>query len=314
MYHTRSHGILRYSTKMYTWMLFVYVFLGSGASDNAIFIRDAGHDPIWRNVVQRILRFRAIWLLIGLFLGIISILYVNNILFFFVPALVIFTLALALSLGPIVVEERTKSSWEFLLTVPYDMRAILLGKASGALWHIRFLTYAMGILLMCASAVVGATSLTLIPDSITRTHGWYELGLCGVLLITPILGSLLFIFDRMQQYALMAVTAMASGTAARSMRAALLTATAGVLLIWLVEIAAAQAFLTLEQGDAWRLNFTSILSVATLGPMASYTSRMSLSHAALFIVGTLLLREVLIGSLWRWTLRSARGKDTQANL
>jgi hypothetical protein len=291
---------------MYTWMLFVYVFLGWGASDNAIFIRDASRDPIWRNVVQRIARFRTVWLLIGLFLGIIGILYVNNVLILFVPPLVLFTLALALTLGPVVVEERTKLSWEFLLTVPYDMRAILLGKASGALWHIRSLTYAMGILLMCVSAGVGTISLTLIPVGITRTSGWYELGLCSVLFIMPVLGSLLFILDRMQQYALMAVAALASGTAAHSIRAALSTATAVVLLIWLVEIAATEAFLTLEQGGAWQLNYTSILAVATLGPIVSYISQMDLSHAALFIVGTLLLREVLIGGLWRWTLHSAR--------
>ncbi|GEM_PF-1148794 len=305
MFQSRSHGTRRYRG-VYTWMLFVYVFLGWGASDNAIFIRDASHDPIWQNIVRRIARFRTMWLLIGLVFGIVGILYVNNILFFFIPPLVIFTLALALTLGPIIVVERTKSSWEFLLTVPYDMRAILLGKASGALWHIRFLTYAIGILLMCASAVVGTNSLTLIPVSITQTEGWIKLGMWGVLFITPVLGSLLFILDRMQYYALMAVAALASGTTARSVRTVLLTAIAVVLLIWLVEIAVTQAFLTLEQGRDWQLNFTSILSVATLGPIVSYISQMDLSHAALFIAGTLLLREVLIGCLWRWTLRRAR--------
>jgi hypothetical protein len=291
---------------MNTWMLFVYVFLGWGASDNAIFIRDAGRVPIWRNVVQWIARFRSIWLLAGLFWGIIGILYVKSVLYFFVPPLVIFTLALALTLGPVVVEERMKLSWEFLLTVPYDMKAILLGKASGALWHIRSLTYVIGILLMCVSAGVGAVSLTLIPVGIMQTDSWYKPGLYGVLFIMPVLGSLLFILDRMQQYALMAVAALASGTAARSVRVALLTATAVVLLIWLVEIAAAEAFLTLEQGEAWQLNYKSILSVATLGPIVSYIDQMDLSHAALFIVGTLLLREVLIGGLWQWTLHSAR--------
>jgi hypothetical protein len=291
---------------MYTWMLFVYVFLGWGASDNAIFIRDASRDPIWRNVVQQIARFRTVWLLISLSFGIIGILYFNNMLFFFVPPLVIFAMALALTLGPVVVEERTKLSWEILLTVPYDMRVILLGKASGALWHIRSLTYAMGILLMCVSAGVGTISLMLIPAGIARTSGWQELGLCGVLFIMPVLGSLLFILDRMQQYALMVVAALASGTAAPSIRAALSTAATVVLLIWLFEIAVTEAFLTLEQGGAWQLSYTSILSVATLGPVVSYISQMNLSHAAFFTVGTLLLREVLIGSLWRWTLHRAR--------
>ncbi|WP_119071058.1 hypothetical protein [Aggregatilinea lenta] len=291
---------------MVTWKLFVYAFLGWGASDNAIFVRDANHEPVWRDVLRRITRFRAAWLLIGLFLGIVGILYARHILFFFVPPLLIFALALALTLGPVVVEERTKSRWEFLLAVPYDMRTVLLGKAGGALWHIRFLTYAISMLLMCASAVVGITSVALIPESLSRTSGWYSLGLWGVLLITPVLGSLLFIFDRMQHYALLAVAALAAGTTARSIRAALLTAIAVVLVIWVVEIAAAEAFLTLEHGEVWRLNTTRILSVATLGPTAAYISQMELSHAALCTGGTLLVREALIASVWRWALHSAR--------
>jgi hypothetical protein len=236
---------------------------------------------------------------------IVGILWVKNVLFFFVPPLLLFTLAIALTLGPVVVEERTKLNWDFLLAVPYDMKAILIGKASGALWHIRFLIYAMGILLMFVSAGVGSISLTLIPVGM-RTSGWWGPGLCGILFIMPVLGSLLFILDRIQQYVLMAVAALTSSTATPSMRVAVSTATAVVLLIWLVEIAVTEAFLALEQGGAWQLTTSSILSVATLGPIASYISQMDLGHAALFIAGTLLLREALIGALWRWALHSAQ--------
>ncbi len=290
---------------MYTWMLFVNVFWGWGASENAIFIRDAGHIPIWQDVIRQITRFRVIWLLIGLSFFIIGILYAHSVLFFFLLPLMIAALALALTLGPVIVDERTKSNWDFLLTVPYDMKAILLGKASGALWHIRYLIYAMGVLLMCISAGVGTVSMALIPDDFTQTNHWYEPALCGVLLIMPVLGSLLFIVDRMQYYALLAVAALTSGTAAKSLRAALLTASGAVLLIWVVEVVATQVFLTLEQGGAWEPNYASILSAATLGPMVGYISKMQLSHAVLCIAGTLLLREVLIGTLWRWTLHSA---------
>jgi hypothetical protein len=308
MFQNTSNGTPRYSSMnrpMYTWILFVYVFLGWGASDNAIFLRDASRDPIWRNLAQRIARFRTVCLLIGLLFAVIGIVFVKNALFLFVPPLAIFALALALALGPVIVEERTKLSWEILLTVPYDMRGILLGKASGALWHIRSLTYAMGILLMCVSAGVGTGSLTLIPVGSTQTSEWYAVGLCGVLFIMPVLGSLLFILDRMQQYALMVVAALASGTAATSIRTALSSAISAVLLIWLLEVAVTEAFLTLEQGGAWQLNYTSILSVATLGPVVSCITQMNLTHAALFTAGMLLLREVLIGSLWRWTLHRA---------
>lgn len=290
---------------MYTWM-FVRVFLGWGASDNAIFMRDASRNPIWRGVVQQAARFRLVWLLLALVLGIAGYLLVGTLLIFLVLPLVIFTLALALSLGPIIAEERSRLSWEPLLTVPYDMQAILLGKASGALWHIRLLTYAIGILLMCISAGVGTVGLTLIPDELTQANGWQGIGLYGVLLLAPIMSSLLFIWDRMQHYALLAVAALASGTAATSIRSALSTATSAVVLIWVVEIAATQIFLALEQGDGWRLDLTSVLSVATLGPVVSGISQMELRHAALFLGGILLLREVAIGSLWRWILQRAR--------
>ncbi|NLF79289.1 MAG: hypothetical protein GX573_26645 [Chloroflexi bacterium] len=286
--------------------MFVRVFLGWGASDNAIFMRDASRNPIWRGVVQQAARFRLVWLLLALVLGIAGYLLVGTLLIFLVLPLVIFTLALALSLGPIIAEERSRLSWEPLLTVPYDMQAILLGKASGALWHIRLLTYAIGILLMCISAGVGTVGLTLIPDELTQANGWQGIGLYGVLLLAPIMSSLLFIWDRMQHYALLAVAALASGTAATSIRSALSTATSAVVLIWVVEIAATQIFLALEQGDGWRLDLTSVLSVATLGPVVSGISQMELRHAALFLGGILLLREVAIGSLWRWILQRAR--------
>ena len=234
---------------MYTWM-FVRVFLGWGASDNAIFMRDASRNPIWRGAVQRAARFRLVWLLLALVLGIAGYLLVGTLLIFLVLPLVIFTLALALSLGPIIAEERSRLSWEPLLTVPYDMQAILLGKASGALWHIRLLTYAIGILLMCISAGVGTVGLTLIPDELTQASGWQGIGLYGVLLLATIMSSMQFIWDRMQHYALLAVAALASGTAATSIRSALSTATSAVVLIWMVEIAVTQIFLALERGNA----------------------------------------------------------------
>lgn len=250
---------------------------------------------------------RAVWLLIGLAGTVAGAVFVGNALFLFVPPLAVFTLTLALSVGPVVVEERTKSSWELLLTIPYDMQSILLGKVSGALWHTRHLTYAMGILLMCISAGVGSISLILIPLGMTTpSSGRFELLLCGALFVLPVLGSLLFIVDRMQQYALMAVAALASSTRLSSIRAALSAATAAVLLIWAFEVVMTETILVLDQGGNWQPNATSIVLAATLGPVVSYSAEMSLAHAALYAVSTLLLREVLIHGLWWWALHSAR--------
>lgn len=291
---------------MMTWMLFIHGFWGWGAPGNAIFMRGTRQEPVWQGAVRRLARFRAVWLLLGLVWAIVGIRYVHNALFAFIPPLVVFTFALALALGPAVVEERTKARWELLLTVPYDMNTILLGKASGALWHIRFLTYAIGILLMCASAVVGTTSLALIPVNTAQLSNWQHVGLWGAFLIAPVLGGLIFIFDRMQYYALLAVAALASGASAHSVRGALLTAVAVVLLIWLVETAAAETLLTLAQGEGWRLTLSSVLPIVTLGPIASYLFEMELSCAALCILGTLIVRELLIVSLWRWAVYSAQ--------
>ncbi len=290
---------------MVTWMLFVNMFLAWGMSDNAIFVRDAGRVPFWHNAVQRVTRFRALWVLIGLLVGIIGILLTKSILVVLVPPLVVFALALATALGPAIMEERTKLSWEPLLTVPYDMRAIVLGKATGALWHIRSLVYAMGILLMCVSAAVGTLGLTVVPMGIVRIGHWYGPGLCGVLVFMPVLGSLLFMIDRIQQHTLMAVAALASGTTVSSVRSALSTATAAVLLAWIAESAAAVVFLTLDH-EGWQPGFASVLSLVTLGPTVSYVAHMDLDRAVVLIVGTLLLREVIIGGLWRWTLRKAQ--------
>jgi hypothetical protein len=293
-------------TRMNTWVLFAFAFLGWGAANNAVFIRDASREPIWRSALRRNALFYLVVLLIGLLFLVMGVFFVHKILFLFVFPLIMFALALALALGPVVVEERLNLSWAPLLAVPYDMKEIMLGKISGALWHIRPLTYAIVILMMCISGAIGMGSLTLIQEDTTAFSGWYQVVLVAALFVLPVLSSLLFVWDRVQHYALLGMAALALGSAAPSIRSALSNALLVVLLIWLIETAVTEAFLTLDRGEAWQLNYARILSAATLGPVASAISQMDFGHAVFFIGGTLLLREALFNSLWRWTLNQAR--------
>lgn len=291
---------------MYTWKLLVHVLLGWSIYENTVFVRDSSHDPIWYGVLRRIVAFRNTLMMASILVWIILVLFFGNLLIFFIPPLIFFMLVTALTLAPIVVEERAKLSWEALLTIPYDMETILLGKTSGALWHIRYLIYAMGALLFCISAGVGFISLTLIPVEATRTGARYEIALCGLLLIVPVMGSILFIVDRVQQYLLMVTAALASSTSTPSVRSALSMAPAAVLLIWFAEIAGTEVLLTLARGGIPELSAAHFLSIATLGPVVSYIVEMDLGNAILCIFGTLLVREMLMGLLWHWALRQAR--------
>ena len=42
------------------------------------------------------------------------------------------------------------------------------------------------------------------------------------------------------------------------------------------------------------------------GPVAAYLSEFAPARAALCILGTLLVREIAVRLLWRWTLHAAR--------
>lgn len=294
---------------MSSWKLFVHALAFWDAFENPVFLRDINRQPIWYGLARRFAAFPGLtlglvgalslaWALISLYLGTLWV--------WLLLALLLLAFITSAALGPIVVEERTKRRWDVLLATPVGVESVLLGKVGGALWWIRYLIIGMGALLALLAAGIGFISLVLIPTGLTTLEDLPIFFLCGAALALPIASAIVFVIDRIQQYLLMVVAALTASASATSMRAAFATSTAAVLFVWVAEFTLAGILLALQVGATKLSDITYMLALAVLGPMVGYIIDMDLLHAVLYAAGTLLLREILIDTLWRWSLRKAR--------
>ncbi len=292
-----------------SWKLFVHSLAFWDAFENPVFLRDINRQPVWYGLARRIAAFP------GLTLGLVGALsfgwavvslYLGTLWVWLLLALLLLVVMTSAALGPIVVEERAKGRWDVLLATPSGVESVLLGKVGGALWWIRYLIIVMAALLALLAAGVGFVSLVLIPTSLTRLDQLPIFFLCGAALVLPIASGIAFVIDRTQQYLLMVVAATTASASSTSMRAAFASSTAAVLLVWIAEFVLAAALLALQVGATRLSDVTHMLAVAVLGPMVGYIVDMDLGHAVLYTAGTLLLREIAIDTLWRWSLRKAR--------
>ncbi len=294
---------------MSSWKLFVHALAFWDAFENPVFLRDINRQPIWYGLARRFAAFPGLtlglvgalslaWALISLYLGTLWV--------WLLLALLLLAFITSAALGPIVVEERTKRRWDVLLATPVGVESVLLGKVGGALWWIRYLIIGMGALLALLAAGIGFISLVLIPTGLTTLEDLPIFFLCGAALALPIASAIVFVIDRIQQYLLMVVAALTASASATSMRAAFATSAAAVLFVWVAEFTLAGILLALQVGATKLSDITYMLALAVLGPMVGYIIDMDLLHAVLYAAGTLLLREILIDTLWRWSLRKAR--------
>jgi len=289
---------------MSSWKLFVHALVFWDAFENPVFLRDINRQPIWYGLARRFAAFPA------LTLGLVGALSLGwAVMSLYLGTLWIWLLLVAMTsaaLGPTVVEERAKGRWEVLLATPDGVESVLLGKVGGALWWIRYLIIALGALLALLAAGIGFVSLVLIPTGLTTLEDLPIFFLCGAAVTLPVASAILFVIDRTQQYLLMVVAATTASASSGSMRAAFATSAAAVLLVWVAEFTLAGILLALQAGATRLSDATYMLALAVLGPMVGYIIDMDLAHAVLYTVGTLALREILIDTLWRWSLRRAR--------
>lgn len=292
-----------------SWKLFVHALVFWDAFENPVFLRDINRQPIWYGLARHFAAFP------GLTLGLVGVLslawalvalYLGTLWVWLLLVLLLLVFMTSAALGPIVVEERAKGRWEVLLATPDGVESVLLGKVGGALWWIRYLIIALSALLALLAAGIGFISLVLIPTGLTTLDDLPIFFLCGAAVALPITSAVLFVIDRTQQYLLMVVAATAASASAASMRAAFATSAAAVLLVWVAEFVLAATLLALQAGATRLSDLTYMLALAALGPTVGYIIDMDLPHAVLYAAGTLLLRETLIDTLWRWSLRRAR--------
>lgn len=295
---------------MSSWMLLRALIGSSTDTDNPLFDRAIRHAPGWYRFARRLAQATGLVLAIsalGCYLSVLLTFYFKNALVLIAPVLLGWLLLVAISLGPVVVEERERRTWETLRAVPLPIEALLLGKAGGALWWLRDLTRIMAGLLVVVAIGVGLVSLVLIPNTLGDDgNGLSAMMLCGGVIVLPLASAAVYIFDRAQHFALMAVAALTISAESRSARVAMSGAVVAMLVMWLADAGAAMVVLAVLPREMAGQNDLNLLSLALLGPTVGYLSAFALPYTLLAVSGTLAAREIAVRALWAWAVRAAR--------
>lgn len=274
--------------------------------DNPIFRRAISHPPLWyQGATQVASRATGEMLLIG---GVLCYactmlgFFVRNLLLFMAGSLLLSLIFFALTIAPIIVNEREHATWDILRTTPLTLDQLILGKARAMLWWLRGPLRIISALLIITALVISAISFWANPL-------YSELGesrqptaiLCSAALLIPFLSAALFMIDRLQQFVLLVVSMLAASASTASARTALPGAALAVLILSLFDVGLAVLLQTFQpQGS------TSIEVIAALGPTPTYTFTMPSVYALFAISLTLLVREIAVRILWAWTLHVAQ--------
>lgn len=297
-------------TMMSSWRLLRTLISFWTSIDNPIFVRETTYPPMWYRMAARLSEATGVVLALGglgCYISVLLTFYLNNLLVLLAPALVLWIVLIASSLGPVIVLERERRTWETLRTVPLPTEMILLGKAGGALWWLRDLIRIMGGILLLVAVGIGLVSLVVIPNASDSNLDVLPTSLiCGAFLVLPVLSAVVYILDRAQQFVLMAVAALAVSAQSQTVRTAMSGAVVAALILWMIDAGMAIVMLALLPHGASAPSNMNIMALVTLGPIASYLSALSLVYAAVTIAGTLALREIVIRVLWAWVVRAAQ--------
>jgi hypothetical protein len=222
------------------------------------------------------------------------------------PSLGLWALPLGLTLAPVVVRERVAGTWHTLRLTPLDTETILLSKARAALVRIKPWLIVFRAVLIGVSLVAAMVSLNLI-EHITHSYpSLPPLNACGVGTLVMVITALVFLIDRAQQFVLMAVAALAVSASSGSERLSLPGANAAALLVWIADLGAVFVVFSLHPGGAAVSLSGSQPLLVMLGPVAGYAGYLSPGLAVLFVVATLVIRELAVRFLWHWTVTAAR--------
>jgi hypothetical protein len=277
------------------------------ATNNPIFWRTIQRPPVWYKIYQRAKEATGVMLVLG-GLGCYSLTLViflfNNLLILIAPLLIVWTLLIGMTLGPVIVHERIQGTWTLLRITPLDTHTLLLGKASGALWWLRDIVRAMTGLLWLVAIGVGLVSMILTPTYGGLFDNNDASLLCLAAFVVPVVCAGVYAADRAQQFALMVAVALGVSASARSVRMSLTGASAGTFGIWLLDVSLAASVVAVNPTHA-PISAGDWLALAILGPVVGYVAVLPLLHAALVIGATLLVREVAIRALWRWTVHQS---------
>ena len=294
---------------MNSWRLFISGIVFWEAYESPIFVRQTEQKPIWYNSIHAISSTPGLALALvagGLLPLIIIVLYFKNFFLFLLLPRFLLISATGLTIAPLVVDERVKGNWETLLAMPFSPRELLLGKVGGALWWLRYAFLAISALLFLVALSVGFVSLALIPTKLPGANEVPIFVLCVGVLVLPVVWSIVFVVDRVQQFLLVISTAVAVSTSTSSPRTAFFSSMSAILIVWMMEAVFAGIVVTLQAGHSTLVSETSLLALVTLGPVVNFIVELNLAQTVFWTLCTLLGREIAIRSLWSWAEHRAR--------
>jgi hypothetical protein len=295
------------SLGMTSWKLLHHLIVFWSHIENPLFLREINRPPVWFGLYERLARARGVALALGgmlCYTATVLVFFVNNLLILLLPILFFWTALTGLTLAPMIVTERERHTWDTLRTTPLDLETIVLGKTSGALWWQRDALRVMIGLLVLFALGIGLVSLILVPTSEEAETLPGSL-MCGAALVIPVLIAGAFIADRAQHFALTVVSVLAISASARAGRVAFPLAVVVALLWWLLDIGIAGTLLAVQPERVTLTAETDWWILSALGPVAGYLSELTLDRMALYVGGTLAVREILVHLIWRWTIRLA---------
>jgi len=288
---------------MSSWQFLQRVIVFWDAAENPVFIRMSGYPPVWRGMAAWAARSTGMALVLGgagCYLSLVLVLYTHSVLVLLIPLLLLWTLLLGLTLGPVIVQERQDFTWEILLITPLDLEMILVGKAGGALWWLRdVIRVISGVVLLFAMGI-GLVSLVLVPVSFEGSTFPAQL-LCAISVLMPLISAFVFIIDRAQHFALMTMAALLASTVTSTVRGALVAGTVAALGTWLVDVGLGTGAIMLVGAGQ-----VDVFLLAALGPAATYLIEFPFGPLIAVTLATLLVREIAVRVLWRIMLRTAR--------
>ncbi|WP_119070635.1 hypothetical protein [Aggregatilinea lenta] len=293
---------------MYSWKLFQRI--KRDILNSPIYWHEVGYAPVWQGAAARVARSATMRYVLAGTVGLTLILgtmTVNSPVFACLVPLVVLLVVTGLTLGPTIARERAHQTWILLQIMPSGVESVLLDKLVGALSWIQGLLVFMGMLLVVGALGTGLLSLLLLPTGRGLTPDLPDTVLCGWLLILPTATAALFVVDRVQQYMLAVIVALATSATTRSITAGLFWTTLAVVGTWVLEAAITVVVLLAQPGGTDLANRTLLLVIATFGPLPSYMLGIdSAGRVVLLIAATLIVRDLLIGFMWRLAVRRAQ--------
>jgi len=277
---------------------------------HTVYQREKNYPPLWNHVPDLMRNILSVPLIIFPILYVAAFLYAPGtymsacvclpLLFLLLPSLFPWSVPLSIALAPTIAREREQGTWETLRISPIRTETLVLEKAAGALWRIRYMLRRLAIILIFTAVGLGVLS------ALTIYRQFPILNPAAVFMLSIISGMIIFLIDRAQQFALMIAAALAGSSLSTSVRSAISSALLAALGMWLLDVCSATLILTfLGKAPIYPALSARYLMLFTFGSAGAYLLDLHPLWAGLLISLTFLVRELLLRVLWYLTLRAA---------